>query len=502
MSKAKTQEQEEMKSPLVKSDPKPVNNQGTPISQTTMADAQTALEEAMMELIHSEPFYANLTLNMRREFTTKFPTLAVNVTDEINLFINPFFFMHLSIPERVEVIKHECLHVINNHMVRFRDLEPQIYDDNKTRSMGERMNAMQTASVLNQAADYAVNEYLPKLPKNGVKMFDKDGNAMVYPPGTTDDKGKDVSGKEVEGKLLFVNDLKKQHPSVLNEQNFEYYYEILKKEQEKQKGKGQQDQQGGQGQGQGQPQPGNGQPQPGSGMTLDDHSAWHESDATEDQITEKVKEMVNKAVEQTSAKDMGNVPGHIVKAIHDLNHVPKDWRQDIQRFVARTTEILIETTRKKRNRRYGVVFPGYKIQPKLKIAVGLDTSGSVGDEELTQFHSEICRLHNMGIDILVIECDTRVNQVYTFDPKKEFKVMGRGGTAFAPMFAEADKHEIDGLIYMTDGECWGEKIPTPKYTVLWALTPPFNAQHLPKWYNGGTKAAPHTKIEIRKRVRR
>ena len=92
MSKAKPQEQEEMKSPLVKADPKPVNNQGTPISQTTMNDAQTALEEAMMELIHAEPFYANLTLNMRREFTTKFPTLAVNVTDEINLFINPFFF--------------------------------------------------------------------------------------------------------------------------------------------------------------------------------------------------------------------------------------------------------------------------------------------------------------------------------------------------------------------------------------------------------------------------
>lgn len=460
-----------------------------------ISDAQTALEEAMMELIHNEPFYANLTLNMRRQFTTKFPTLAVNVTDEINLFINPYFFKSLNIAERVDVIKHECLHVINNHFVRFRDLEPQIYDDPKSRSLRDRLNDQKDASTLNYAADYAINEYLPNLPKNGINLFDEKGDTIKYPAGTKDDKGKDLSGKPVEGRLLFVNDLKKQIPSALNEQNFEYYYELLKKEQDKQD-------QNGQGQGQGQPGQGKGDLNSGGKMTLDDHSAWHESGATEDQITEKVKEVVNKAVEQTSAKDMGNVPGNIMQAIQNLNHVPKDWRQDIQRFVARTTELLIENTRKKRNRRYGIIFPGFKILPKLKIAIGLDTSGSVGDEELAQFHSEICRLHHMGIELHIIECDTKVNQVYKFDPKKEFKVIGRGGTAFKPVFDEAAKLEIDGLIYMTDGECYGENIPTPKFTVLWALTPPFHVNYLPKWYNGGTKAAKHTKIEIRKKVRR
>lgn len=459
--------------------------QELPMPAIDISDAQNALEEAMMELIHTEQFYANLTLNMRREFSTKYPTLAVSVTDEINLHINPYFFKSLSIPERIDVIKHECLHVINNHFVRFQDLEPQIYDNPQGRTLADRLNDQKDASTLNYAADYAINEYLPNLPKNGINLFDEKGDRITYPPGTKDDKGNDLSGKPVEGKLLFVNDLKKQHPSTLNEQNFEYYYEILKKEEEKNKDKN------GEGQGQGQ-----------GGMTLDDHGSWHETNATAEQITEKVKEVVNKAVEQTSQKDMGNVPGGVMQAIQNLNHVPKDWRQDIQRFVARTTELLIETTRKKRNRRYGIIFPGYKILPKLKIAIGLDTSGSVGDEELAQFHSEICRLHNMGIDLHIIECDTQVNQVYKFDPKKEFKVVGRGGTAFKPVFDEAAKLEIDGLIYMTDGECYGENIPVPKFTVLWALTPPFHVQYLPKWYNSGTKAAKHTKIEIKKRARR
>lgn len=460
------------------------------IPEIDISDAQTALEESMMELIHHEPFYANLTLNMRREFTTKFPTLAVSVTDEINLHINPYFFKHLNLLERVDVIKHECLHVINNHFVRFRDLEPVIYDEKLERTMGDRLEAQQTATTLNYAADYAINEYLPNLPRNGVNLFDKDGKAMTYPQGAKDDQGKDLSGKLVKGNLLFVDELKKKKPGVLKEQSLEYYYEFLKEEQEKQKQKGDK------GQGQGQGQPG------GGPMTLDDHGAWHEGTLNEDQITQKVKDIVNKAAEQTSAKDMGNLPGGIQQAIHNLNHVPKDWRQDIQRFVARATEILIESTKKKRNRRYGIIYPGYKIIPKLHVAIGLDTSGSVGDEELSQFHSEIVRLHNMGIDLTIIECDAQVNGVYKFDPKKEFKVNGRGGTRFKPVFDAANDLEIDGLIYMTDGECWGEDIKKPNYTVLWALTPPFRAATLPKWYNGGTKAASHTKIEIKKKVRR
>ena len=346
------------------------------------------------------------------------------------------------------------------------------------------MQDQKDASVLNKAADYAINEYLPRLPKE-VNLFDKDGKPYMNPPVLQDGTPNPDAGKPIKGNLLFVKDLQKKHPSALAQQNLEYYYELLKTEEDKKNGKGQG--QGGKGQGQGQ---GQGQ---GNGMTLDDHSAWHESDATEDQITDKVKDIVNKAVEQTGDKAMGSVAGNIIQAINALNHVPKDWRQDIQRFVARSAEILIENTRKKRNRRYGIIYPGQKTFPKLNITIGMDTSGSVGDEELKQFHAEMCRLHNMDITLTVIECDTQVNQVYKFDPKKEFKVAGRGGTRFAPIFEyiEKEKLETDGLIYFTDGECYGENIKKPNYPVLWALTPPFVLHDL--------KFGSKTKVEVKKR---
>lgn len=436
--------------------------------------ANDALEEAMMDLIYDEPFYANLTLNMRRQFTTKFPTLAVNVTDEVNLYINPYFFMSLTIPERIDTIKHECLHVINNHFVRFRDIEPQIYDENVKRSMAERMQDQKDASVLNQAADYAINEYLPKLPKE-VSLFDKNGKAFVQPDVLPNGQPNPDAGKVAKGKLLFVKDLKQKNPAIAERENLEYYYEFLKQKQDKNNQKGQ-------GQGQG-----------GQGMTLDDHSAWHESDATEDQITQKVKEVVNKAVEQTGDKAMGSVAGHIIQSIQKLNHTPKDWRQDVQRFVARTAEIIIENSRKKRNRRYGILYAGVKTYPKLNLALAMDTSGSVGDEELLQFHAEMVRLYNMEITLTVIECDMNVNAVYKFDPKKEFKVAGRGGTRFKPVFdhIEKEKMEIDGLIYFTDGECYGEDIKKPRYPVLWALTPPFRLNDL--------KFGSKTKVEVKKK---
>lgn len=472
---------------MSKQKPQTEEKQATP-SVNTIPDvdihaAATALEEAVMDLIFDEPFYANLTLNMRREFTTKFPTLAVNVTDEVNLYINPYFFCNLTRIERVAVLKHECLHVVNNHFVRFRDLEPQIYDETKERSLGERLDDMTQASVLNQAADYAINEFLPTLPRE-VDIFDKNGKKYIHPDKLEDGSPNPDAGKSAKGKLLFVKELQKKFPNIHHEQNLEYYYEFLKQEQEKQKQNGQ-----GKGQGSGKPQPGSG------GMTLDDHSAWHESDASEDQITDKVKEIVNKAVEQTGDRAMGNMPGSLLQAIGQLNHVPKDWRQDIQRFVARTAEILIESSRKKRNRRYGILYPGYITYPKMHLVNIIDSSGSVNDEECAQFFSEMARIHKMEIKLTVIEHDHKVQAIYDFDPKQPYKLNGRGGTSFKEAFEKAMEMDIDGIIHFTDGECYDEGIKRPKVPVLAALTGGKNRPYPYKW-------ASKTFVEVKKRVRR
>lgn len=440
--------------------------------------AEELLEQTIVELIFAQPFYANLIMNMRREFTVKIPTLGVNVTDQVNLFVNPYFFCSMSLPERVDVLKHEAHHVINNHFVRFRDIEPKVFDSNE-KSIVDRIMSMQKATTINKAADAAINEYLPNLPRK-VNLFDENGNPIVVPEEVEDENGIKVkntdpnAGKVIEADLVFVDLLRKNFPNIENKQNMEYYYEFLKQQQEE-----------------------NGKDGTGNMIILDDHDIWHETDNTEDDITQKVKEVVNKAVEQTSEKEMGKLSGNILEAIEKLNHVPKDWRQDIQRFSARCAEIIVETSRKRRNRRYGILYAGNKTFPKLSLTIGLDSSGSVGDEELSQFFAEMVRLYNMNIDLTVIECDTQVNSVYKFDPKKPFKVNGRGGTSFKPVFEyiEKEKLETDGLIYFTDGGCYGEDIKKPKYPVLWALSAPFEL-------DSSVTFGSRTKVELRKRVKR
>ena len=168
-------------------------------------------------------------------------------------------------------------------------------------------------------------------------LFRSNGNVVSVPSQIADASGNMIpnpdanAGKPVEAEPVLVDLLKKKFPNIQERQTMEYYYEFLKEQQQNGNGEGME-----------------------QFIVLDDHDLWHESDNTEDDITQKVKDVVNKAVEQTSDKDMGKLSGSIISAIEKLNHVPKDWRQDVQRFSARCSEILIESTRKKRNRRYEI----------------------------------------------------------------------------------------------------------------------------------------------------
>lgn len=413
------------------------------------------ISSAMVSLIQHEPFFANLLMNMTRTYTTDLPTLGVNITDTVNLYVNPFFWENLSLSEQVGVLKHECYHVINNHFTRFKDLEPDTYNGKK-KTLSEKIEAMENASICNRAADYSINEMLPNIPKE-MKFFDKEGNAIVYPDVTLDAKGNEIphpeAGKPVIGRPCLVEQLQKDlNPKIERHQHTEYYYEILKQDQKENKGKG------------------NGQPEV---VLIDDHSIWSDGDQDDEFTTEKVKQIVAKAVEQTGGREAGRIPSDVLTAIEALFYKPKDWKSDLQKFVAKTSEIIIETSRKSRNRRYGVIYPGVKIYPKLHLAVVIDTSGSIRDEELSQFVAEIDRITKNEVKVTVIECDAQVNNVYDFDAVRcvsNLKVTGRGGTMFKPAFDKATELKIDGLIYLTDGENGdGDQLKKPKYPVMWAI---------------------------------
>jgi predicted metal-dependent peptidase len=451
------------------------------------------LESAIIKLIFNKPFFANMLIGMKREFTTKVPTLGGSVTDTVNLYVNPHFFASLNIEQQAEILCHEVLHVVNAHMVRFRDLEPTTFQNVDAngqpikKTLGEHVEDMMNASTLNQAADYAINEFLPGLPKK-FNMFSSDGEMIVEPDEIMDEKGNLTAnpnaGKPIEAEPCLVDNLKKKFPNIEKHKHLEYYYEVLKEERQKQK---QQGNQGGQGNPGGKSGKGQGK---GNQCVIDDHSMWNEGDAQDSEyMLEKIKQTVQKAVEATGGREAGKIPGEVLEAIERLNYKAKDWKSDLQKFVARTAEILIESSRKTRNRRYGILYPGTKVFPKMHLACAIDTSGSMPTEALCQIWAELDRIHKNGVEITVIEADCQIHRVYKFDPKVPANVAGRGGTAYQPALDKAAELDVDGLIYFGDMDS-ADRPKKPKYPVLWAI---YGNQKPPGNFGMSTK------IEIKKK---
>jgi predicted metal-dependent peptidase len=412
-----------------------------------------AVEYAMVKLIVDQAFYSNLLLNMKRQITTDVPTLGVSVTDTVNLFINPHFFMSLTPDEQVSILIHECLHVVNNHIARFKELEPNVYNKEE-KDIFKRIEAMQNASTLNVAADLAINEYLPNLPKK-MKCFNKDGSAILEPDTMKDPQGNEIpnpnAGKPIEGEPCLVTSLQKKmpHKSIERCKNMEYYYEILKEEQQEQNGQGQ-------GQGNGT-------------MIIDDHSLWGEgSSENPEYITEKIKQIVNKALDASGGREAGNIPSELQAMLDALYYKPRNWKNDLRRFAARATEVLIEESRKRRNRRFGILYPGTKSFPKTRLAACVDTSGSMSDESLNQILAELLEISKNNVEITLIEADCEVHNVSDFNPKKVKSFSGRGGTAYGPAINSAKALGVDGIIYFGDMDS-SDRPENPKIPFLWVV---------------------------------
>jgi predicted metal-dependent peptidase len=204
-------------------------------------------------------------------------------------------------------------------------------------------------------------------------------------------------------------------------------------------------------------------------MEFDDHALWSESDGDKEILKEKIRQAVNKAAKATRAAGRMTYDQELLVA--ELNKNVVNWRQQLKRFAARTIETALDSSKKKRNRRYGVTVPGTIKTETLHIGVAIDTSGSVSDESLKQFMSEIGNIAKYA-KVTVVEADAEIKNSYEYDPRKKYKIAGRGGTAYKPAFDFFNKKEnqVDAIIYFGDMDCWDiEKLKKPKYPVLWAI---------------------------------
>jgi predicted metal-dependent peptidase len=201
-----------------------------------------------------------------------------------------------------------------------------------------------------------------------------------------------------------------------------------------------------------------------------DHQFWANQSA-DDAEQNQHDEMLRQAAQRSH--DWGKLPGplqQLINAMLERREPQVDWRRSLRLFAACSGRTRVTHTMKRKSKRFGTR-PGTRIKRYSKLAVALDTSGSVDDDTLSTFFSEIHSIWKHGAEVVIIECDAEVQQTYPYRGQTPQDVAGRGGTAFDPVFEHLNQNrqqQFDGCIYLTDG--WADTPEVrPPCKVLWVI---------------------------------
>ena len=478
-----------------------------------VAEGPRALSRAIRALFDDDDrggdFYAHIVAQMVRHYDDpRIPTAAVSVTNKLNLYINSVFFIRglgwdldfsttstqkikqrdeVMLERQVAVIKHELLHCIFMHMFRGQD-----YGNPKLANVAADLvvNSCIDDGLLpvglfpadfglpkDKTMDWYYSNYpiedhpLCEDPSGHDKQWQKQqGSPGDQDEGDGDDGEEDEDGNSPGGEDGEGGD----QPGEGDGQG----------EGEDGDGNGSGEGEGdGEGEGEGEGSSSGSSSGSGSGSghgngngkaphnhavgadgkckvckgtrPFDAHDVWgkdggeHMSEAMKESL---IKDAVNQASEGT--KNAGTLPSAVQQAIALAKKKPQiPWQILLKQFVSRLANGELRSTKKRRSKRYGTR-PGNKINPKLKLCVLVDVSGSISDREYEIFLNEIFAITKHIGTVDVVEWDVKVQGVRQIKGyKPDITRYGRGGTdpREALQWANDRKHKYDGAICFSDG---------------------------------------------------
>jgi predicted metal-dependent peptidase len=283
--------------------------------------------------------------------------------------------------------------------------------------------------LANMAMDYWVNLTIVKRDPSG---------AMVAVP-------------KIDGKEIALLDRR------FDRMTIKQIYDILKREQEE-RGSG------------------------GEGGELDEHD-WDGAKKLSKQEVEQLAKEVDQAIRQgqiAATKMHGKNSGSANRDLDELLNPKVDWRTLLREFVTATCAGRDYSSWRKPNRRFlssDIIMPSLVSERVDHMVIGIDTSGSIGGPELTQFLSEVVAIAEHvnpdKVDLIYWDAHVAGHEVYNSGTLATLinstKPKGGGGTDPTCVPTYLDKHGIkpECVIMLTDGYVgsWGEwDVP-----VLWTI---------------------------------
>lgn len=389
-------------------------------------------------------FYAHLIGQCTVVFEKMNAPAAVGFDlDHYKLYINHEQFNEFTLKERLAVLKHEMLHIMNNHVGRAENRQHKAW---------------------NYATDCAINQLITRdhLPKG-----------CIFPD----------------------NFPYKKHKTPQNGLAAEQYYDLIDHsklpEDEGPNGSG-----GGSGGDSGQ---GGDQPSP-----LDSHDKWEQGSADIDPDIQKdiTKGMLDNAMENT-VKSRGNLPSNFSDYLELFSRKAEVSWQKVLRGIAGNKRVNSRRTIMRSDRR----FPhrsdlrGKTKDRMFNLLVISDVSGSVSTPALMDLWTEvrhICDVTKSDVDLIQVDTQPSLPEKLS----KSTKTIERkacGGTVLNPAIKMAQDHNIDfnAVVVTTDGylsESDVDAFKKLRKKVIWLIES--NGEIMPSMNTGlmqAFKLKPHTK---------
>lgn len=198
--------------------------------------------------------------------------------------------------------------------------------------------------------------------------------------------------------------------------------------------------------------------------TFDNHEESEEDDSTaagEDQAdADEWANRMSKAKSHAEQKQQGDEPSGIDRYIDEVLQPQIDWKTILQQYMTRLTNHDYSWNRpNKKYRAHGHYLPRMKSE-SVNVTVLLDTSGSISDEELALFVSEISSMVN-GFEFVNLDVVQHTTDVYKHErfsgssiSREQLKNMDlkSGGTNHVPAFNYVRENNLDPdvIVSLTD----------------------------------------------------
>ena len=416
-------------------------------------DVETKLSAARTRLILDKPFLGALVLRLPMQAGDP-KWCKTTATDARTLYYNPTYIDQLSLDQTQFVLAHEAMHCALSHFARRQHRDKHRWDvacDFAINPLliNDGLKPTTDALVLQEYDGMTAEEIYPLLDENPEQephdqhLYDEsesEGQGNQPPPPSAPPPPHQENNKE-------------------NQSN---------EEPQQGDGNGSQEQSSS-GDGSGEDQ--QAQPDPAS-SGASQPPPLNESERAA--LAVQWQQRLAGAAQQ--AMQAGKLGGALARLVDHLLQPRLPWRMLLARYMTSIARDDYNYSRPSTRREGEAIMPSLR-SAQTDLVVALDTSGSIGDNEISEFVAEVNAIKGqMRARITVLACDAELAEdgPWEFEPWEEIELPdtlhGGGGTDFQPVFdwTEARDRQPDLLVYFTDAEGEFPKLE-PHYPVVWLV---------------------------------